>query len=80
MKKQLECLVDEMLDGKIQLREAVEELEKVFIEKALKRNKGHISRTAAMVGVHRNTVTKRVAAYNGSMSRPKTTKKAAGRR
>jgi len=65
MKKLLEALVEEMLDGRLLLGEAIEEFEKVFIEKALVRNGNHISRTADTLGVHRNTVSKRIAAYNG---------------
>ena len=67
MKKKLEELVDDMLDGKILLNEAVSEFERVFLERALKRNSHHISKTAEMVGMHRNTITKRIASYNGSL-------------
>jgi len=59
----LEALIDEMLDGKILLDEAMTEFEKLYIQKALLRNKDHLSHTAAMLGIHRNTLSKRVAAY-----------------
>jgi DNA-binding NtrC family response regulator len=69
MKNRLDALVNEMLDGHILLSEALAEFEKVFIEKALERNNNHISNTADVLGVHRNTVAKRIASYNGSMRR-----------
>ena len=66
MHEQMEALVEEMLDGKILLDEAKDEFEKVFIEKALGRNSSHISKTANILGIHRNTLSKRIAAYNSN--------------
>ncbi len=63
MRARLEALIDEMLDGQIMLDEALEEFEKLYIQKALARHKEHLSRTAATLGIHRNTLSKRVAAY-----------------
>lgn len=53
-----------MLDGHILLDEAVTEFEKVYIQKALERNGNRLSQTASAIGIHRNTLSKRVAAYN----------------
>jgi len=63
MRARLEALIEEMLDGQILLTEAVSEFEKLYIKKALARNREHLSRTAKALGVHRNTISKRVAAY-----------------
>ncbi len=63
MRARLEALIDEMLDGHIMLDEALAEFEKVFIQKALARHNDHLSRTAAALGIHRNTLAKRVASY-----------------
>jgi DNA-binding NtrC family response regulator len=63
MRARLEALIDEMLDGQIMLDEAVAEFEKLYIQKALARHKEHLSRTAGILGIHRNTLSKRVAAY-----------------
>jgi transcriptional regulator with PAS, ATPase and Fis domain len=63
MRERLEALIDDMLDGQIMLDEAVTEFEKLYIQKALSRNKEHLSRTASQLGIHRNTLSKRVAAY-----------------
>ena len=63
MRARLEALIDEMLDGHILLAEAVSEFEKLYIKKALSRNKEHLSKTAQALGIHRNTIAKRVADY-----------------
>ena len=69
MRARLEALIEEMLDGQILLSEALSEFEKLYIKKALSRNKQHLSKTAKALGVHRNTISKRVAAYQQE-SRP----------
>lgn len=63
MRARLEALIEEMLDGKILLEEAVDEFEKLYIQKALSRNRDHLSNTAKVLGIHRNTLSKRVATY-----------------
>jgi transcriptional regulator with PAS, ATPase and Fis domain len=63
MRARLEALIDEMLDGQLMLDEALSEFEKLYIEKALARHKEHLSRTASTLGIHRNTLSKRVATY-----------------
>ena len=63
MRARLEALIDEMLDGQIMLDEALDEFEKLYIQKALARHKEHLSRTAATLGIHRNTLSKRVSNY-----------------
>jgi DNA-binding NtrC family response regulator len=63
MRARLEALIDEMLDGQIMLDEALAEFEKLYIQKALSRQKDHLSRTANVLGIHRNTLSKRVATY-----------------
>jgi DNA-binding NtrC family response regulator len=64
MRTKLEALIDEMLDGQILLDEAVAEFERVYIEKALLRHKRHLSNTAKILGIHRNTLSKRVTSYH----------------
>ena len=63
MRARLEALIDEMLDGQIMLDEALAEFEKLYIQKALARHKEHLSRTANILGIHRNTLSKRVVNY-----------------
>lgn len=67
----MEDLIDEMLDGQILLNEAIMEFEKLYIQKALKRFGEHLSNTAEALGIHRNTLSKRVAAYETPPKAPK---------
>lgn len=71
MRKRMESLIGEMLDGRILLDEAITEFEKIYIQTALERNAEHLSKTATALGIHRNTLSKRVASYNG---KPKVSK------
>ena len=71
MRDQLENLIEEMLDGQILLNEALSEFEKLYIQKALKRCDQHLSNTAEVLGIHRNTLSKRVAAYQTPAKTPK---------
>jgi DNA-binding NtrC family response regulator len=83
MRARLESLIDEMLEGHILLGEALSEFEKLYINKALARHKQHLSKTAVVLGIHRNTLAKRVATYKNQdlpQKGTKTTKvKAVGR-
>ena len=76
----MESLIGEMLDGRILLDEAITEFEKIYILKALERNSDHLCNTATALGIHRNTLSKRVASYNGkpkiAAKRPAKSKKA----
>ncbi len=63
IRARMETLIEEMLDGQIMLNEAMSEFEKVYIQKALKRHETHLSKTADALGIHRNTLSKRVATY-----------------
>jgi len=74
MHARLESLVDEMLEGRILLDEALGEFEKLYIKKALVKNKQHLSNTALVLGIHRNTLAKRVATYKSQDSPQKGTK------
>ena len=51
MHNRLENLIEEMLEGQILLDEAISEFEKLYIKKALVRNRQHISKTAAALGI-----------------------------
>jgi len=75
----LGALIDEMLDGRILLEEAAAEFERLYIEKALRRNRQHLTNTAKALGIHRNTLSKRVATYEEQTrpAQPKT-RRAAG--
>lgn len=73
----MELLIEEMLDGRIFLNEAMTEFEKLYIQKALERHNDHLSKTANALGIHRNTLSKRVSTYQET---PKTAKRLISRR
>lgn len=67
----MEVLIEEMLSGQIMLGEAITEFEKLYIQKALQLNNEHYSNTATALGIHRNTLSKRVAGYQTVTKTPK---------
>lgn len=71
MRNRIEALIDEMLDGQILLNEALLEFEKIYIQKALARYDEHVSNTASALGIHRNTLSKKTAAYQTDAPPPK---------
>ncbi|HRH43067.1 MAG TPA: helix-turn-helix domain-containing protein [Pyrinomonadaceae bacterium] len=77
LRNRMESLIEEMLDGQIMLNEAMSEFEKLYIQKALLRYKDHLSQTATALGIHRNTLSKRVSTYQ---ELPKPTKRLLSRR
>src|SRR5262249_15923024 len=70
IRPRLEAVIEDMLDGHIMLDEALEEFEKLYIQKAYTRNKKRISHTAAALGIHRNTISKRVNSYRAHERKP----------
>jgi hypothetical protein len=66
IRPRLEAVIEDMLDGRILLDEALEEFEKLYIQKAFARNKKRISNTAEALGIHRNTISKRVNSYRAA--------------
>jgi len=63
VRDQLEKLVHEMLDKGIRYDEARREFEKMFIARALQRSKGNMGDAAEMLGLHRNTVARKMSEY-----------------
>lgn len=63
MKDQLEGLVIQMVDKGILFDEAVEEFEKRFIKRVLDRANGNQSRAAQVLGIHRNTLSRKITEY-----------------
>ena len=64
MKDQLEALINQMIDKGLLFEEAVSEFEKKFILKALEKCKGNQTKAAKVMGIHRNTLNKKLASYN----------------
>ena len=63
MKDQLEGLVGQMVERGIMFQEAVGEFEKRFIKRVLDRSNGNQSRAARVLGIHRNTLSRKIGAY-----------------
>jgi DNA-binding NtrC family response regulator len=63
VREQLEQLVQEMLEKGILYEEARRELEKLFITRALQRSRGSVGDAADLLGLHRNTVARKMAEY-----------------
>jgi DNA-binding NtrC family response regulator len=59
----LERLVDEMLAKGIRLEDAQREFEKRFITQALATTAGNLSKAADLLGMHRNTLSRKVSEY-----------------
>jgi len=64
VKEQLERLVSEMIDRGLRYDEAIGEFERKFIMTALEKNKGNQTKAAKAMGIHRNTLNKRLTSYN----------------
>lgn len=63
MKDQLETLVGQMVERGIQFDEAINEFEKKFIKRVLDRSRGNQSRAARLLGIHRNTLIRKIGLY-----------------
>ena len=63
MKDQLELLVGQMVERGILFEEAVNEFEKRFITRVLDHSKGNQSRAARLLGIHRNTLSRKIGLY-----------------
>jgi DNA-binding protein Fis len=63
VKDQLEGLVSQMVERGILFDEAVEEFEKRFIKSVLDRAAGNQSRAAHILGIHRNTLSRKIVEY-----------------
>lgn len=64
MKEELESLVGMMVDRGILLEEAVTEFEKKFIRRVLERSNGNQCRAAKVLGIHRNTLSRKIDEYH----------------
>jgi Fis family transcriptional regulator, factor for inversion stimulation protein len=64
VKEQLESLVGMMVDRGILLEEALTEFEKKFIKRVLEHAKGNQCRAAKILGIHRNTLSRKITEYH----------------
>jgi len=64
VREKLDQLVTEMIEKRIFLEEAVGEFEKKFIQSALRKTEGNQSKAAKILGVHRNTLGRKIVQHN----------------
>ena len=61
--ERLEHLVEEMVDKGVHFEDAVREFEKRFIIRVLSRWDGSLTKTAVALGIHRNTLSRKMEEY-----------------
>ena len=60
LKERVETLCRDMIEKGILYSEAMEHFERCFITEVMRRNRGNLTRAAASLGIHRNTLSKKV--------------------
>jgi Fis family transcriptional regulator, factor for inversion stimulation protein len=63
VREKLESLIEEMVEKRIYLNEAVREFEKKFILNALAKTGGNQTKAAQVLGLHRNTLNRKIGQY-----------------
>jgi DNA-binding NtrC family response regulator len=79
MKENFDGLVQHLLNGGIFLGEAIELLEKSMMTGALVRNRGNQSAASKQLGIHRNTLQRKMAEYEIGNGRSHARRKPAAR-
>ena len=64
MREQLERLIDEMVTKGVRYDDAAREFEKKFIAQVLAQADGNLGRAADVHGMHRNTLSRKLAEYH----------------
>ena len=75
MKDQLEALIVRMVDSEISYTDAVGEFEKRFIKRVLENSNGNQSKAAQALGIHRNTLSRKIEILGLDNNRPKRRKR-----
>ncbi len=63
LRDQLERLVDEMVTKGIRYEDAQREFEKKFISHVLLKADGNLGKAADLLGMHRNTLSRKISEY-----------------
>jgi Fis family transcriptional regulator len=61
--ERLQRLVDEMVEKGVHFEDAVREFEKRFIVRVLSQCDGSLTKTSDALGMHRNTLTRKIETY-----------------
>ena len=57
--RKMEIIIEEMVEKELSLKDGLKEFEKIYIETALKKYKGNMTKMAKALGIHRNTLRSR---------------------
>jgi len=79
MKDRFDGLVQHLLDGGFFLQQAIEVLETSMIQGVLDRNKGNQCAAAKQLGIHRNTLQRKMVEYSLGGARTRVKAKPMGR-
>jgi DNA-binding NtrC family response regulator len=71
MKERFDALIDHLMNGGFFLEQAVEVLEKGMIERALRMTNTNQSEAAKLLGIHRNTLQRKMVEYKIDGRRPR---------
>lgn len=71
MKDQLDALIHQMIEHGVHYEDAMSEFQRRFIRKALEKNDGNQSKAAQMLGIHRNTLSRKMEENHVDHRRPK---------
>ena len=63
LREQLERLVDDMVTRGVRYEDAQREFEKRFILHVLHKSDGNLCKAACLLGMHRNTLSRKVTEY-----------------
>ena len=63
LREALERLVDDMITKGIRFEDAQKEFEKKFIAHVLEKSDGNLCKAATMLGMHRNTLSRKISEY-----------------
>ena len=79
MKQSFDRLVDDLIDKGFFLEQAVEILERTLITRTLERTGGNRSAASKLLGIHRNTLQKKMLDFKPERKPPQKVKSAARR-
>ncbi len=71
MNDQLEALINQMIERGVHFEDALRVFENRFIQKSLKRYDGNVSKTAKALGIHRNTLSRKLEGVDRQRQRRK---------
>jgi len=63
LREELERLVDDMVTRGVRFEDAQREFEKRFIAEVLVKAEGNLCKAASLLGMHRNTLSRKIAEY-----------------